>query len=195
MKRVGLFFGSFNPIHVGHLIMANHILQHSNLDKIWFVVTPQNPHKSKETLLDDRQRLHLVNLAIEDNYNFQASDVEFHLPQPNYTVNTLVHLREKHPDMVFSLIMGEDNLCTLHKWKNYQEIIRHHEIVVYPRMNDDGKEPKAEVMDHASIHFCDAPVIKISASYVRDLIQSNRTPKYVLPAAVLQYIEEMHFYE
>ncbi len=194
--KIGLFFGSFNPIHVGHLIMASHMVQHTNLDKIWFVVTPQNPHKTKDSLLDDRQRLHLVRLAIEDNINFEASDIEFHLPQPNYTVNTLVHLREKYPDKQFALIMGEDNLCTLHKWKNYEEILKHHQIVVYPRMQEDNtKEPKEEVMNSGQIVECEAPVIKISASYVRDLISAGLSAEYVLPPAVLQYVEEMHFYE
>ena len=133
--KIGLYFGTFNPIHVGHMIIANHMAEHSNLNQIWMVVTPHNPLKQKSTLLDDYHRLHLVNLATEEYPKIKASDIEFKLPQPNYTVNTLAHLKDKYPQHEFSLIMGEDNLNSLHKWKNYEFIIENHEIYVYPRLN------------------------------------------------------------
>ena len=135
--KIGLYFGTFNPIHVGHLIIANHMVEHTDLEQIWMVVTPHNPLKQKSTLLDDYHRLHLVRLAIEDYPKLKASDVEFKLPQPNYTVTTLVHLLENYPQHEFSLIMGEDNLKSLHKWKNYDYIIQHHDIYVYPRISDE----------------------------------------------------------
>ena len=132
--KIGLYFGTFNPIHVGHLIIANHMAEHADLDQIWMVVTPHNPLKKKSTLLDDYHRLQMVHLATEDFPKIKPSDIEFKLSQPNYTVNTLVHLEEKYPNYEFSLIMGEDNLKSLHKWKNYEVILENHEIYVYPRL-------------------------------------------------------------
>ena len=131
--KIGLYFGTFNPIHIGHLIIANHLAEHSDLDQIWMMVTPHNPHKQKSSLLDDYHRLHMVHLATEDYPKIKPSDIEFKLPQPNYTVNTLAHLQEKYPTHEFSLIMGEDNLNSLHKWKNYEVILHNHDIYVYPR--------------------------------------------------------------
>mgnify|MGYP000899646264 CR=1 FL=1 len=133
--KIGLYFGTFNPIHIGHMIIANHMAEHSDLDQIWMVVTPHNPHKQKTTLLDDYQRLHMVTLATEDFTKIKPSDIEFKLPQPNYTVNTLAHLEEKYPKHEFALIMGEDNLNSLHKWKNYEVILENHHVYVYPRLN------------------------------------------------------------
>ena len=133
--KIGLYFGTFNPIHIGHLIIANHMAEHSDLDQIWMVVTPHNPHKKKSTLLDDYHRLYMVHLATDDYPNIQPSDIEFKLTQPNYTVNTLAHLQEKFPKYDFSLIMGEDNLNSLHKWKNYEVILNNHNIYVYPSVN------------------------------------------------------------
>jgi nicotinate-nucleotide adenylyltransferase len=134
--KIGLYFGTFNPIHIGHLIIANHMAEHSELEQIWLVVTPHNPHKEKNTLLDDYQRLHLAHLATEEYPKIKPSDIEFKLPQPNYTVNTLVYLKEKFPQHEFSLIMGEDNLKSLHKWKNYEYILENHAIYIYPRLSN-----------------------------------------------------------
>ena len=134
--KVGLFFGTFNPIHIGHLTIANHIAEYSDLDQVWFVVTPHSPFKKKNSLLDDHQRLEMVYQAVKDYPKLRQSDIEFNLPQPNYTINTLVHLEEKFPDHEFALIMGEDNLKSFHKWKNYQLILELHDIYVYPRLSE-----------------------------------------------------------
>src|SRR3984957_14698567 len=131
--KIGLFFGSFNPVHNGHLIIANYICESTKLDKVWMVVSPQNPLKPKETLLRDYDRLHLINLAIEDNKNLKVSNIEFKLPKPSYTIDTLVHLHDKYPQHTFSLIMGSDNLATLHKWKNYEILLKNYEFLVYKR--------------------------------------------------------------
>jgi len=194
MKQVGLFFGSFNPIHIGHLIIAQHILSHTELQKIWFIVSPQNPFKPKETLLADYHRLALVNIAIEDNPNFRALDIEFQLPKPSYTINTLTHLAEKYPDTGFHLIMGEDNLNTLHKWKNAEQIATQFPIIVYPRI-DEQQTPDSEFIHSLKLQRCDAPIVKISSSYVRDLIKAGKQANYVLPEKVKNCIEEMHFYK
>ena len=134
-SNIGLFFGSFNPIHIGHLIIANYMINFSDLTEVWFVISPQNPFKEKKTLLSEHHRLELVRIAIEDNNNLKVSDIEFKLPQPSYTINTLTYLQEKYPKKKFSLIMGEDNLKTFHKWKNYEEIIKYYELYIYPRPN------------------------------------------------------------
>ncbi len=141
--KIGLYFGTFNPIHVGHLIIANHMAEHADLDQVWMVVTPHNPLKKKNTLLDDYHRLQMVHLATEDFPKIKPSDIEFKLSQPNYTVNTLVHLQEKYPNYEFSLIMGEDNLKSFHKWKNYEAILENHEIYVYPRLEAKGRTGEA----------------------------------------------------
>jgi nicotinate-nucleotide adenylyltransferase len=132
-KITGLFFGSFNPVHIGHLIIANHMIEWTPIDEVWFVVSPQNPLKNKSTLLEDHHRLALVNVAIEDNHKFKASNIEFGLPKPSYTINTLTALSEKYPDRNFALIMGADNLQTIHKWRNFEMILKEHRIFVYPR--------------------------------------------------------------
>lgn len=194
MKKVGLFFGSFNPIHLGHLIIAQHILSYTELDKICFVVSPQNPFKPKETLLADYHRLALVNLAIEDNDDFFASDIEFHLSQPSYTINTLTHLREKHPEREFHLIMGEDNLNTLHNWKNADQIASQFPVIVYPRIDSEAA-PDHDFIGQLRLVRCEAPVVKISSSYIRELLKTGKSARYVLPENVKNYIEEMHFYK
>ena len=139
--KIGLYFGTFNPIHIGHMIIANHLAEHTDLDQIWMIVTPHNPLKKKDTLLDDYNRLQMVYLATEDFPKIKPSDIEFKLPQPNYTVNTLAHLQEKYPEHQFSLIMGEDNLKSFHKWKNYEVILRNHELYVYPRVSSETDSP------------------------------------------------------
>ncbi len=190
--KVGLYFGTFNPIHVGHLIIANHLVEFSDLDEVWFVVTPQSPHKRKQSLLDNHHRYQLVYVAVEDYPKLRPSDIEFKLPQPNYTVHTLAHISEKYPDKEFSLIMGEDNLKTLHKWKNYETIVDHHHIYVYPRIG--GGKVKNQFRDHPKVHRVDAPVIQISATHIRDSIKQNKNVQALLPKEVWKYLDEMNFY-
>lgn len=190
IKKIGLFFGSFNPIHVGHLIIAEYIVEHSDLKEMWFVVSPRNPLKKKQSLLNDRQRLYMVNIAIEDDYRFRACDIEFKLPQPSYTVNTLLHLAEKYPDKEFCLIMGEDNLDCIEKWYNYQFILDNYQIYVYPRDNYHT-ENKREL---PNIHYVDAPRIGISATMIRQGIQEKKSVKYLMPEKVAKYVEEMGLY-
>ena len=205
--KIGLYFGTFNPIHVGHLIIANHMAEHSDLDQIWMVVTPHNPLKKKSTLLDDYHRLQMVHLATEDFPKIKPSDIEFKLSQPNYTVNTLVHLEEKYPNYEFSLIMGEDNLKSLHKWKNYEAILAHHEIYVYPRLEakvsvEEAISSDADNLDikilqkfGTKIHMIDAPVVEISATFIRDNIKKGKNVQPLLPAKVWDYIDHNNFYK
>jgi len=200
--KIGLYFGTFNPIHVGHLIIANHMAEHSGLDQIWMVVTPHNPLKNKDTLLDDYQRLHLVHLATEDYPKIKPSDIEFKLPQPNYTVNTLAHLQEKFPQYEFSLIMGEDNLKSLHKWKNYEVILQNHEIYVYPRLEAKGRTGEAissetensAFKNHPKIHLIDAPIVEISSTFIRKGIKTGKNTQPLLPPKVWEYINHNNFY-
>jgi nicotinate-nucleotide adenylyltransferase len=191
--KVGLYFGTFNPIHIGHLIIANHMAEHSDLDQIWMVVTPHNPHKQKNTLLDDYHRLHMVHLATENYPKIKPTDVEFKLPQPNYTVNTLAHLQEKYPDYEFSLIMGEDNLNSLHKWKNYEVILQNHDIYVYPRLNS-GKI-SSEFVNNPKIHRIGAPVIELSSTFIRESIKNKKNVIPMLPNKVWEYIDHNLFYK
>lgn len=191
--KIGLYFGTFNPIHIGHLIIANHMAEHSDLDQIWMVVTPHNPHKKKSSLLDDYHRLHMVHLATEDFPKIQPSDIEFKLPQPNYTVNTLAHLQEKFPKHEFSLIMGEDNLNSLHKWKNYEVILQNHAIYVYPRLNSG--EIDEQFVNHAKIHRIDAPVIELSSTFIRESIKKGKNVVPMLPNKVWEYVEHNNFYK
>ena len=205
--KIGLYFGTFNPIHVGHLIIANHMAEHSGLDQIWMVVTPHNPLKKKSTLLDDYHRLQMVHLATEDFPKIKPSDIEFKLTQPNYTVNTLVHLEEKYPNYKFSLIMGEDNLRSFPKWKNYEAILTHHEIYVYPRLEakgsaDEAISTNAEDLDlkifqkyATKIHMIDAPVVEISSTFIRDNIKKGKNVQPLLPAKVWEYIDHNNFYK
>lgn len=190
MSKVGLFFGSFNPIHIGHLMMAEFFVENTDLKELWFVVSPNNPLKKKESLLDGRQRLYMVNLAVEDDARFRSSDIEFHLPIPSYTSHTLVHLQEKYPDKEFALIMGEDNLQNIEKWKNYEFILEHFPIYVYPRPNcDAGRWRNAP-----NVHFVPAPQLEISATMIRDSIAQGKSVKYFLHPKVAQCIDEMGFY-
>lgn len=188
--NIGLFFGSFNPIHIGHLIIANHMATQTPLDKVWLVVSPQNPLKPKKTLAKDRDRLHLVRLAIEDNPRLLASDVEFALPKPSYTIDTLAHLREKYPQHQFSLIMGGDNIATLHLWKNYTQILSDHDIYVYQR---PGIEP-GQFDNHPRVNLCPAPLLDISATYIRECIQKGLDIRYLVPEPVFQYLEGSRLY-
>ncbi|MCW3124777.1 MAG: nicotinate-nucleotide adenylyltransferase [Bacteroidetes bacterium] len=189
--KIGLFFGSFNPVHNGHLIIANYIKETTDLDKVWLVVSPQNPFKEKHTLLNEYGRLHLIKLAIDDNTNLRASDIEFKLPKPSYTIDTLTHLREKHPTYEFSLIMGGDNLASLHKWKNYELILKNHDIYVYKR-NSMDQNP---FPDKASIHFLDVPLLDISATFIRENIQKGHSMQYFLPDKVWEYVRDYNLYK
>lgn len=191
--KIGLYFGTFNPIHIGHVIIANHIAEHSDLDQIWLVVTPHNPHKQKTTLLDDYQRFHMVTLATEDFTKIKPSDIEFKLPQPNYTVHTLAHLGEKFPQHEFSLIMGEDNLNSLHKWKNYEVILANHNIYVYPRLN--AGEIDGQFVNHPKIHRIGAPVIELSSTFIRESIRNKKNVVPMLPQKVWEYIDSSAFYK
>jgi len=189
--RVGLFFGSFNPVHIGHMIIANYMLTQTNLDKIWMVVSPQNPHKKKSTLARDHDRLHLVRLATDDNLNIQASDIEFGLPQPSYTIDTLTYLKEKHPKHEFVLIMGGDNLGTFHKWKNYELILKYHEVFVYKRPAYD----LGDLVDHPKVNLFDAPLMQISASYIRKCIKEGHSIQYLVPESVFEYLSSSSLYK
>lgn len=193
--KTGLFFGTFNPVHQGHLMVANFMHSFTDLDEIWFIITPQSPFKTKDSLLPDRDRQHLVNLAIGDNYNFKASDIEFNLPKPNYTVHTLAHLREKYPKREFALIMGGDNLKHLHKWYNIDEILKQHKVYVYRRPGSEIPERWSVEIQNEIIHIVDAPEMEISASFIRNAIRDQKDIRYFIPENVYQYIKEMHFYE
>ncbi len=191
MKTTALFFGSFNPIHVGHLIIANSMLQQDGIDEVWLVVSPHNPLKERSALLADHHRLQMVRRAIDDNYRLRACDIEMHLPQPSYTVVTLAALGEKYPDRQFCLIMGSDNLASLHRWRNYEYILQNYHILVYPR---PGSEHCA-LRGHPSVTIVDVPMIDISSSYIRRLLAEHRDVRYLLTEPVYKYLTEMHFYQ
>lgn len=193
MKNIGLYFGTFNPIHIGHLIIANHLVENSDLDEIWMVVTPHNPFKKKTSLLDNHHRLEMVYLATEEYEKIQPSDIEFNLPQPNYTINTLVHISEKFPNYKFCLIMGEDNLKSLHKWKNYEVILEDYDIYVYPRVSNGVVENQFK--DHKKIHRVEAPIVQISSTMIRNAINEGKNCKPLLSDKVWKYIDEMNFYK
>lgn len=192
-KNIGLYFGSFNPIHIGHLILANYLAEHSNLDEIWLVVTPQNPFKDKKSLLDNASRLEMVALSLKDYDKLKPCDIEFHLPQPNYTIDTLIHLEEKYPQHSFSLIMGEDNLKSFHKWKNYEVILSRYLIYVYPRLSE-GKVPDA-LQGHEHIVYIKTPIIELSATVIREDIAQGKDVRPMLPAQVWSYIDKWGFYK
>lgn len=200
--KVGLYFGTYNPIHVGHLVIANYMVDYTDLDQVWLVVTPQNPHKNKASLLSDYHRLAIVRIAVEGNNKLQASNIEFDLPKPSYTTTTLTYIQEKYPEHHFSLIMGEDNLRTLHKWKNHEEIINNHQIFVYPRAltEQERKDQLAlktenRFESHPNVTLCDAPVMKVSSSFIRKAIKEKKDVQYLLTEPVFKYVTEMHFYE
>ncbi len=198
--RIGLYFGTYNPIHVGHLIIANHMAERDDMDQVWLVVTPQNPLKSNNNLLADYHRLALVKIAIDDNFKLRASDIEFNLPKPSYTVDTLAHLREQYPEHQFALIMGEDNLRTFHKWKNYEVILERHQIYVYPRpitlaeLNNHVAPTLSEIHNHKNVIITDSPMMQISSTIIRNNIQKGQSIQYLVTDPVRQYIDEMNFY-
>jgi len=192
-KKIGLYFGTFNPIHVGHLTIANHMAEYSDLDEVWLVVTPHNPHKKKSSLLDNVHRLAMVRIALEYYPKLKPSTIEFDLPQPNYTVNTLAHLEEKYPDKNFCLIMGEDNLKNFHKWKNYEVILARYHLYVYPRIAE-GTIPK-EFLGHPRIHKVAAPIMELSSTFIRKGMQEGKNIRPMLPQDVWEYLDEMNFYK
>ena len=200
--KVGLYFGSFNPIHIGHLIIANYMADYTDFDQVWLVVSPHNPHKKKSSLLAYNHRLTLVQIAVEGNNKIKASNIEFKLTKPSYTVTTLAYLKEKFPKNEFSLLMGEDNLRTFHKWFNFEEIIDNHKIYVYPRVLTEQEKKGVEkskgissVLDHQNITVCtEVPVMKISSSFIRKAIKNGKDVQYLLSEPVLKYVDEMNFY-
>lgn len=188
--KIGLFFGSFNPIHIGHLAIANYMVEFTDLDKVWFVISPHNPLKQKSTLLPDIQRLQMVRMAIEFDNRFKASNIEFDLPQPSYTINTLAYLKEKYPENEFVLIMGADGLSTFTKWKNYKELISNYQRYIYPRPNTSD-----ELLQHIENgKVVNAPLIEISSTFIRNSIAAGKDVRYFLPEKVWQYIDEMNFF-
>jgi len=189
--HIGLFFGSFNPVHIGHMALANYMLSFTEMDEVWLVVSPQNPLKNKNQLLDQNQRLVLVNIAIDDHPKIKSSNIEFGLTQPSYTINTLAHLKEKYPQHTFSLIMGQDNLQSFNKWKNYEEILKSFQIYVYPRPNC----AKSEFDVHLNIHITEAPMMDISATFIRSAIKNKKDIRFFLPSKVWEEIDAMNFYK
>lgn len=191
MKKTGLFFGSFNPVHIGHMAIANYMVEFTDLSQLWFVVSPQNPFKKKTQLLADHHRLELVNQAIGDSNLFRVSNVEFNMPRPSYTIDTLTYLKEKYADHEFVLIMGSDNLPSIHKWKNYELLLKNHQVYVYPRPGVDA----GDFLHLGDITIVDAPLMEISSSFIRKSISQKKDISYFLPVNVSEYVKEMHFYE
>lgn len=189
-KRIGLFFGSFNPVHMGHLAIAGYFAEFTGLDQIWFVVSPQNPFKKEDNLLDGYDRIELMRLAIGDDDRFRVSDVEFSLQKPSFTIDTLTRLREKYPDHHFTLIMGSDNLVALPQWKRYRDIIGNYEIFVYPRPGYDGSFAEPE----AKITAVKAPLMEISSTFIREAIRAGKNMKFFVPAEAWKYIDKMNLY-
>ena len=190
-KKFGLFFGSFNPIHIGHLIIGQYFTQFTDLEQVWFVVSPHNPLKEKKNLLKGPLRLYMVNIALEDEPFMRSTNIEFSMPQPSYTIDTLTYISEKYPNKQFVLIGGTDILPTFHKWKNYQEILHHYQIYIY---NRPGYDP-GEYKEHPAIKFFNAPLMEISASFIREAIHEGRNISYMLPTKVWDHITDMGFYK
>jgi nicotinate-nucleotide adenylyltransferase len=189
--KIALFFGSFNPIHFGHLAIANYIVEYGEIDELWFVLSPQNPLKQKQTLLPDYQRLEILNRAIEGYDKFRVSTIEFNLQKPSFTIHTLTYLKEKHPDYKFSLIMGADNIATIDKWKNYHLLLQDFEIIVYPR----PKVAENEFFKEKNVTLIDAPIMEISSSFIRQSIKEGKNIRFFMPLNAYEYIEEMNFYK
>ena len=193
--NIGLLFGSFNPIHIGHLIIANVMAENTDLKKVWFVVSPQNPFKPSKGLLHEFDRYDMVKAAIADNYKLEPSDIEFNLPRPSYTIDTLTHLNERHPGKSFKVIIGEDNLVSFEKWKNYQQILDQYGLYVYPRLAGVvGDVTNSELKRHPNVKMIDAPLLDISATYIRNCIRDNKSIRYLVPEAVEQMIRSKQFY-
>ena len=193
MKNIGLYFGTFNPVHIGHLIIANHMVENSDLDEIWMVVTPHNPFKKKSSLLDNHHRLEMVYLATKEYPKIKPSDIEFNLPQPNYTINTLAHISEKYPNYNFNLIMGEDNLKSFHKWRNFEAILEDYNIYVYPRVSEGIVDNQFKL--HPKINRVAAPIVQVSSTMIRNGIKNKKNIQPLLPTDVYGYIDDMNFYK
>lgn len=191
-KKIGLYFGTFNPIHIGHLTIANYMVEFGGLDEVWLVVTPHNPLKKKSTLLDDVHRLAMVRIAVEDFPRLKASNIEFELPQPSFTVHTLAYLEEKYPGEKFCLILGEDNLKSLPKWKNYEVILDRYELYIYPRISSGEVDPS--LLSHPHIHWIDSPIMELSSTFIRKAIKEGKNIRPMLPQNVWEYLDEMNFY-
>lgn len=189
--RIGLFFGSFNPVHCGHMIIASYMAHFTDLERIWFIVSPHNPHKDKKGLINMYDRLEMVRLATYDYPEFYVSDIEFKLPQPSYTVDTLAHLQEKYPEHAFSLIMGADNLKTFKKWKNYEVILKHHDIYVYPRPGSES----CDLQQHPSVHLTETPQMEISATFIRKALKEDRNIQFFVPDKVREFIDAKSLYK
>lgn len=190
MNRIGLFFGSFNPIHTGHLVIANYMANHTQLDEVWLMVSPHNPLKKKDSLANMYDRLEMVNLALEGAERIRSSDFEFRLKQPSYTIDTLVHLKERFPEKEFVLIMGSDNLKSFRKWKNYEIILRDFQLAVYPRPGFTD----TELEQHPSVTMTDTPQMEISSTFIRKSVATGKNVKYFLPDAVYSFIEKKGLY-
>lgn len=190
-KNIGLYFGSFNPIHIGHLAIANYMIEYSSMDELWFVISPQNPMKKQSSLLPEHHRYSMVQLAIEDYPQLRASNIEFKLPKPSYTFLTVAKLQEKHPNYTFTLIMGMDNLAHFHKWNNYQTLLNSCNIAVYPRPGYDG----GELINHEKVSIVEAPLMQISSSMLRNSIKEGKSLRSFYPPRVFDFIDEMHFYK
>lgn len=193
-KKTGLFFGSFNPIHIGHLILANYILENSDMQELWFVVSPQNPFKEKKSLLNDVTRLDMVERALRNYEKMRVSNVEFSLPKPSYTIDTLTYLKEKFPSHSFALIMGEDNLAGLPKWKNSELLVKNYQIIVYPRYFEKS-ETLESYEEHENITLIDAPIIELSATQIRQMIKEGKNVRPMLPPEVFDYIDGSNLYK
>ena len=190
--KIGLYFGTYNPIHIGHLAIANYMVEFTDIDQLWFVVSPHNPHKSKSNLLDDYQRLEMVHRAVEGDDRMRASNIEFNLPKPSYTVDTLAYLKDQHPSYDFVILMGSDNLESFHKWKNYETILESYGVIVYPRPGFD----RQKVQVHKNVTLAEeAPLMEISASFIRNAIKAGIDVRHFLPAKSWEYLEEMNFYK
>lgn len=191
MIKTGLFFGSFNPIHVGHMAIANYMVEFTEIDQLWFVISPQNPLKKKKTLLDEYQRLELVNRAIGDDLRFRASKVEFNLPKPSYTIDTLAYLSEKYPTHQFFILMGSDSLETIQKWKNADVLVANYDIIVYPR---PGFNPEI-AKKYPRVQIANAPLIELSSTFLRESIRAGKDVRHFLPHRSWDYLQQMNFYK
>ena len=191
MTHIGLFFGSFNPVHVGHMIIANYMVEYTAIDELWMVLSPHNPFKSQQSLANDYDRLHLLKLAIGEHAKVKASDVEFSLPKPSYTIDTLSYLKEKYPKKRFSLIMGGDNIASFHKWKNYEQILAEHDIYVYKR----GVNNEHQLGETDRVKYAEAPLLNISASYIRSAIKQRKSVQYLVTEEVFEYLNSNNIYK
>ena len=191
MKKIGIYSGSFNPIHHGHVMLANYLVEFSDLDELWFVVSPQNPLKKKDELLDDDERMKLVQLAVGDDPRFRVSDIEMHLPTPSYTINTLSVLAEQYPDVKFVFICGMDSLQNLYHWREYQKILDNYELLVFPREGYDG----GELLHHPSVKVLKTPILEISSTFIRQCVKEGRDVRHFMPEKAFRYMQERHFYE